>query len=142
MRYCKQRDRYSCGAIAMINIDKHFGQQATYQDLLWYQHLIDCTVPDGTFSRNISKILERASRRTWAQAKQFLRAGKCILVQNRRNHSHYYLMVMNWHGDISAVNFYRHGQTAAKITTRWTAQLLRHAFRTWYVSESVTEETS
>ncbi len=139
MRYCKQRDRYSCGAIAMINIDKHFGQRSTYQDLLWYQHLVDCTRLEGTLSSNVSKILGRATRRKWAKAKQFLRAGNCIMVQNRYEHGHYYLMVMNWHGDISVVNFYRHGQTAAKITTRWAAQLLRHAFRTWYVSESVTE---
>ena len=139
MRYCKQRDRYSCGPIALINIAKHFGQRATYQDLLWYQHLVDCTRPDGTFSRNVSKVLGRATRRTWAQAKQFLRVGNCIMVQNRRDHGHYYLMVMNWHDDIGIVNFYRHGETAAKISPRWAAQLLRHAFRTWYVSEPITQ---
>jgi len=138
MRYCKQRDRYSCGAIALINIDKHFGQRATYKDLLWYQHLIDCTCPDGTYTRDISKVLGRARRRTWARAKQFLLSGNCIMVQNRRTRGHYYLMVTNGNGDIGIVNYCRHGHTATKITPQWAARLLKRAHRTWYVSESIT----
>lgn len=137
MRFCKQRDRYSCGAVALLNIDKFFGRRVTYQALPFYKKLVKCGQPYGTYRRNITRVLGRASRRGWKQAKLFLQKGNCILLETRwrDGEGHYYLMVMHKH-DIQIVNYFRNRSTFL-INLRWAARLLKQAERTWYISEGI-----
>ncbi len=131
-RFCKQRDHYSCGPIALLNIDKFFGRRVTYKDLPRYRKRVQCKKTQWTTTQAISKILGRARRKTWPAAKRFLQSG-CIVVQTKRI-GHFYLMVTNGRGDIGIVNVYRNGHCAIHITPQRASQMLRHAFRTWYVS--------
>jgi len=136
-RFCKQRDDYSCGPIALLNIDKFFGRRVTYKDLPRYRKRVRCEKKiGGTATRYISKVLGRAGRKTWPAAKRFLKNG-CIAVQTKRV-GHFYLMVTNGHGDIGIVN-YCNGPCALHVSVQRASQMLRHAYRTWYVSETPTK---
>ena len=99
MRFCKQRDRYSCGAVALLNIDKFFGSRATYQDLPKYRKLVNCD-QHGTQDWDITRVLGRTSRCKWPKAKRFLQEKNCILI---KWWGHLFLMVMNNY-DIQIVN--------------------------------------
>ncbi len=141
-RYCQQRDEHSCGPVALLNIDKFFGHQVTYKHLPQYSRRVRCTRPQGrdlggTYTTFISKILGRASRRSWKKAKQFLKDGGCVMVQTKiaSGHFHLYLMVMNDNGDISVVNYHLDKYAAVQITPQRGAAMLKRALRNWYVSK-------
>jgi len=135
MRFCKQRDKYSCGAIALLNIDKFFGHRATYQDLPRYQELVKCGRPHGTLIRNMTRVLGRASRRSWRNAKRFLQKRNCILILSGwGNGGHYFLMVM----DNRNYHLVNHESSAViGISSQDASWILKHAKRTWYVSEGI-----
>lgn len=137
MRFCKQRDRYSCGAIALLNIDKFFGRHVTYRNLPQYKKLTKCSKADGIFLYEMTEILGRASRRKWKQAQRFLQEGNCILLSVRRkdNSGHFYLMIIYDH-DIQIVN-YSKSHTLFSISSRLASQLLKQAERTWYINERI-----
>ena len=137
MRFCKQRDEYSCGAIAVLNIAKFYGYQGTYQDLKYYQDLVGCKKDHGTFSRNISKVLGRASRRSWKKSKEFLHAGNCILVLTGKRWGHFFLIATDKYGCFITVNRY-HGigcPSTLQILPHAAARLLKCAKLTWYVEK-------
>ncbi len=135
MRFCKQRDQYSGGAIALLNVDKFFGHHVTYQNLPRYRKLVNCAHPHGTHIQNITKVLGQASRRKWTKAKQFLWERNCILIfVSWKSSSHYYLMVMEDY-DIQVVN--RFGSSGFKVSSWYASKLLEMAKRTWYVSEGI-----
>jgi hypothetical protein len=94
---------------------------------------VQCVSPDGTFPGAISRILGRAKRKTWKKAKQFLMDGNCIMVQAK---DHYYLVLMNYHGDIGVVNYYCAGHGAIHISPQRASRWLKDALRTWYVSKN------
>ncbi len=140
MRFCKQRDKYSCGAIALLNIDKFFGRQVTYQDLPKYQELVDCQPVSGTQVSSISKVIGRASRRTWKSSKQFLSEGNCVMILSGGvDEAHYFIMSMCQHLKVFfIVNRYRPdvGVSAAYIAPpQRAAMFLRNSVRTWYVNK-------
>ena len=137
MRFCKQRDRYSCGPVALLNIDKFFGRRATYQDLPKYRKLVNCRPRHGTSLHDMTIVLGRASQRSWKQAKQFLQEGNCILLNTRWRASvgHYYLMVMHNY-DIQIVNFFSDRSTVS-INSQRASRLLKQAYRTWYINEGI-----
>jgi hypothetical protein len=142
MRYCKQRDKYSCGAIALLNIDKFFGRQITYQDLPKYKELVDCQPISGTQISNISKVIGRASRRTWRSSKQFLNDGNCVMILwDGVDTAHYFIMGMGMCQQRKVffiVNRYRPdvGVSATYIAPPQRAAIfLRNSVRTWYVDK-------
>jgi hypothetical protein len=132
-RFCKQHDTYSCGPVALLNIDKFFGQRVTYKQLPRYSKRVQCVPPDGTFPEAISRILGRAKRKAWEKAKQFLKDGGCIMVQSK---DHYYLMLMNHREDIGVVNYYGAGHGAIHISPQRASRWLKDARRTWYVDNT------
>ncbi len=138
MRYCKQRDQYSCGALALLNIDKFFGRRVTYKDLPKYRKLVNCHRVTGTQTPNISKVIGRASRRSWASAKWFLREGNCImLLWDEGDVAHYFIMGM-YYEEFYVVNRFKPdvGVSAAYIASPQQAALyVRKSFRTWYVNK-------
>lgn len=139
MRYCKQRDTYSCGAIALLNVDKFFGRCVTYRDLPKYLAMVRCNTIDGTRMTYISKAIGRASRRTWKSSKQFLREGNCIILLIKEGgEGHYFVMGM-YETEIFIVNrFLPSTGTAAAyvIPPSWAAMFLRTSKRTWYVDKA------
>ena len=136
-RFCKQRERYACGPVALLNIDKFFGRRVTYQHLPRYSKRIEYKPGIGSLTRMMSKILGRATRMPWKKAKQFLKDGGCIVVQNKQKKGHFYLIVTNYYGDVGAVNLYRNGPTAIRVTSQRAARMLKTAYRTWYVNKPV-----
>ncbi len=136
MRFCKQRDKFSCGAVALLNADKFFGRRVTYRSLPLYKKLVR-TGQHGTYQRDMTRVLGRASRRGWKQAKRFLQEGNCIIVDVRwrDGEGHYYLMVIHNY-DIQIVNYFKNLSTYP-IDTKWASQLLKQARRTWYVNEGI-----
>lgn len=56
MRYIKQRDDYSCGPVALINILKWLGRKCTYTDLAMVKRLCNCN-QNGTNSHNMENAL-------------------------------------------------------------------------------------
>lgn len=42
VRYCKQRDRSSCGPVAIINLLKFFGKDAKYEFIRMFRHITYC----------------------------------------------------------------------------------------------------
>ncbi len=138
MRYCKQRDRYSCGALALLNIDKFFGRPVTYKDLPKYKKLVDCKYVTGTQTPNISKVIGRASRRSWVSAKRFLSEGNCVMMLwDEGDVAHYFIMGM-YYAEFYVVNRFRPdvGVVAAYIASPQQAALyVRKSLRTWYVNK-------
>jgi hypothetical protein len=49
-RYIKQRDRYNCAPVAIINALKWAGEKATYSELNRLKELCKCKSPEGTWS--------------------------------------------------------------------------------------------
>ena len=141
MRFCKQRDNYSCGAIAALNVDKVRGYRVTYHDLPYYQDLVRCQKERrGTYASNVSRVFGRACRRSWKSAKEFLMSGNCIIILVRQKRwGHFYLMTTDEHGYIVVVNKERgvHYPSTVQIVPQAAATLLRHARRTWYVEKDM-----
>lgn len=139
MRFCKQRDRYSCGAIAALNIDKFRGCRVTYEDLPYYRDLVRCRKEwNGTFARNITRVYGQASRRSWNETRKFLRSGNCIIVLTcRKSWGHFFLMALDQYGCIVVINRKRdiHIPSTVQILPHAAAILLKHAHRTWYVEK-------
>jgi hypothetical protein len=132
MRLCKQRDKYSCGPIALLNIDKLFGLRRTYKDLPRYQKKVKCD-PDGTYTKEISRVLGRATRRSYKAAMEFLKQGP-IMVQTKRI-GHYYLLASVKDG-ITRVNYYRGQPCVVRISPQWLGWVLKNSYRTWYVTKA------
>ena len=131
-------DKYSCGAIALLNIDKFFRRHVTYRDLPRYRMLVDCQLSRGTYICDMTRVLGRAWRLSWHRAKQFLHNGNCIVVFMQENDwGHFYLMTTDEYGCIIIVNRYPTiGCPCTKqVVPQAAANLLRHAHRTWYVKK-------
>jgi len=140
MRFCKQRDGYSCGAVAALNVDKVRGCRVTYHDLPYYRDLVGCR-RIGTYAENISRVFGKASRRSWKSTKEFLLAGNCIIILKtsgiQNQWGHFYLMTVDEYGCVIVVNRYRgvHYPSAVQILPQAAATLLRHAYLTWYIEK-------
>ena len=134
MRFCKQRDHFSCGPVALLNVDKHFGQRVTYKDLPRYSKRVLCKSPGGTLTSEISKVIGRASRRTYKKAKQFIADGNCIIVQTKKYEGHYYLLVMDQYM-FGVVNRYGNWPCVRHISRQQAGRILKKSYRTWYISK-------
>lgn len=144
IRFCKQRDRYSCGPVALLNIDKFYGERVTYADLPYYRTLVACKQPGGTLTSSMSDVLGRARRKGWKNTKEFLHDG-CLVIQTgdgiAGRHGHYSLVLRDRHGTYILVN-HRRGQGYASVYISWQELywLWRKAYRIWYVDTPILME--
>lgn len=139
IRFCKQRDHYSCGPIALLNAAKFFAYNVTYKDLKTFQDLVSCTSPRGTYTRNISKVLGRASRKSWKNTKAALNnCQHCLIIQSynpETNCGHISLLCRDYYGSYILVNHYKDQKYAALIINWQQAYWIwRKATRLWYVN--------
>ena len=141
IRFCKQRDQYSCGPVALLNVDKFYGKQVTYANLPHYKKLVDCSHPNGTRTRSMSNVLGRASRKNWQRTKDFLDGG-CLIIQTgdgiAKHPGHYSIILKDIHGTYILVNHY-HSKGYASIITNWQVVywLWQKAYRIWYVKTAI-----
>ena len=62
-RYVKQRDKYRCGPVAIMNVLKWSGEGEPHDYLRdWATHVCDCTPPDGTPHKAFEAGLRQASK--------------------------------------------------------------------------------
>lgn len=134
MRFCKQRDKFSCGPVVLLNIDKCFGRKVTYKDLPRYSKRVRCK-SSGTLTSEISKVVGRATRRSYKRAKQFLIDGNCIMVQTKKYEGHYYLLVID-QSMFGVVNRHGNWPCVKHISRQQIGRILKKSYRTWYVDKS------
>lgn len=141
IRFCKQRNRFSCGPIALLNADKFFGLKVTYRHLPAYKLMVDCTPAHGTLTTRMSKMLGRASRRSWDNTEKFLRGCMgCLILQTGdgrgARRGHYSLICRDRKGDYYLVNHFNDQQYAALVVDRDEIQRLwEEAHRVWYIDK-------
>ena len=58
IRFCKQRDQYSCGAVAVLNVLKWAGCKVTYSNLPALRKLCKCNQPNGTKKQDLESALK------------------------------------------------------------------------------------
>jgi hypothetical protein len=144
IRFCKQRDQYSCGPIALLNVDKFYGNQVTYADLPYYKKLVDCDPSQGTRTRSMSQVLGRASRKGWQKTRDFLEDG-CLVIQTgdgiASRSGHYSIVLKDIHGKYVLVNHYR-SKGYASSCPNWQVVywLWQKAYRIWYVDTTIRED--
>jgi len=143
VRFCKQRDRYSCGPVALLNIDKFYGERVGYKDLSYYKKLVDCKLDGGTKTSKMSDVLGRASRKGWPKTKEFLSDG-CLVIQTgdgiAGRHGHYSIVIQDRHGAYVLVNHRRGKYAAEYISWQELYWLWRKAYRIWYVDTPILME--
>lgn len=61
IRYVKQRDHYTCGPIAVINICKWAGYKVTLKEIKKFKKLTNCI--DGTYSEDLEKALKKLGKK-------------------------------------------------------------------------------
>ena len=60
VRYIKQRDTYSCGPVALINVLKWSGANKTYKDMPRAQRMVKCSYKEGgTDSIDLHRALKK-----------------------------------------------------------------------------------
>jgi hypothetical protein len=80
-RWLRQRDKFSCGPIALINLDKWRGKSVTNRDLPRYQRRCSCRHPRGTVIANFSRIVGRPHYRlNYRRFKQHLLSGGTAII--------------------------------------------------------------
>lgn len=63
-RYVKQRDKFSCGPVAIMNILKWSGERFSYQETIdLFRKLCECNNPRGTNHPNFDKALRAVTKR-------------------------------------------------------------------------------
>jgi hypothetical protein len=139
-RYIRQRDRYSCGVIAVINLLKYLGEGWFYRDHKLIKEWIGCT-KNGTPPRSIEYAL--LSFIKWGAVKNFtvympvklenldnaLQNNRPILFcsfykRNDRVVGHYALIVKKTNKGYICVNFYK-GHTLSFISRSQMIEILK-----------------
>lgn len=143
IRFCKQRDKYSCGPIALLNIDKFYGESVVYIDLPYYQKLVDCRRKGGTRTNRMSDVLGRAKRKGWPKTKEFLSDGwSCLVIQTgdgiAGRPGHYSIVIRDRDGTYVLVNHrLGKGYASEHINGQELYWLWRKAYRIWYVDKKI-----
>lgn len=111
----KQRDRYSCGPISILNAKKALGFKATYKHLKNISYWCKCKNPTGTFPNAIDKYLrswskvavKRKYHPTVKDIKEGLKDGVVILrlIWRRRGISYgHFVTIVSYDGKYSICN--------------------------------------
>jgi len=145
IRFCKQRDKYSCGPIALLNIDKFYGERVTYADLPYYKKLVDCKAKSGTQINRMSDVLGRARRKGWPKTREFLSDGwSCLVFQTgdgiAGRPGHYSIVIQDRNGIYVLINHRRGKYASEHITWQELYWLWKKANRIWYVETPILME--
>ena len=131
-RYLRQQDKYSCSAVALLNLDKWRGLKVTKKNLPQYIKLCQAKPFVGTFQKQFDKVVGRRGRRL--TYKQFKQHPGATLFETfyPDGHAHDYL-VLGWatdgkHFGWLGVNF--GGHTYCLIHASHVRWLLKHS-RVW-----------
>lgn len=141
IRFCKQRDRFSCGPIALLNADKFFGLKVTYRHLPAYRLMLKCESVHGTKTACMSKMLGRASRRSWKNTEMFLQGCKgCLIIQTGdgrgERKGHFSLICRDSLGDYYLINHFNKQQyTAIQVKVDHIQKYWKEAYRVWYINK-------
>jgi len=80
-RWLRQRDKFSCGPVALINLDKWRGKSVTNRDLLQYRRRCHCRQPRGTVVANFSQIVGQPHRHlNYQRFKRHLLSGGVAII--------------------------------------------------------------
>lgn len=89
-RYCRQRDKFRCGPIALLNTMKWVGlPNVTYQDVFRISKMCGCTPPWGTEPSKLTtaarqlfgtECVIRSGRVTYRQLKEHLSGGGVAIL--------------------------------------------------------------
>jgi hypothetical protein len=122
-RYIKQRDKFRCGPVAVINYWKAIGLGATYYDIKSLSKILK-TESVGTFQDNLERIIGVKFRQgKWGEFKRHLLKSKTVILSYG---DHYYfipcfLMKDNKINHVLVVN---DGCTYSTITIKKVKSLL------------------
>lgn len=162
VRYVKQRDHYSCGPVAIMNILKWVGVKFNYRDRIEVlQEACKCSPPRGTkhaaFDKALRLVAEllpvdicvrRVHRPKLCQIEEHLRSGGAVVLNYRweadeEGFSRHFMLLTKVYGDgkyFLTVNDNRQGpavraihrQTFKKVNLRF--QRTDRHYKAWFVS--------
>ena len=135
MRYCKQRDRFSCGPVAIINALKFFGVKATYKDVPKYRKLTNCRRPHGVKRKYINKPLQnifkctKINNPTMRQLDDFLKKGYPIILshlirKNAKTWGHFIFIPRRERDGFVLINEYKN-RTKDFVSRKFMVDMLR-----------------
>ncbi len=160
-RYIKQRDKYRCGPVAIMNILKWSGETDSHNYLRdWATYICGCEPPHGTAHKEFEKGLRQASKcygrsftvrkvmhPTLAEIEKHLRSGGAVVMnyyweRGKKNARHYSVLV-----DVSdsgrsfrVINGRRRGRAAKWISRedfkKWERRFQRtdKNHKAWFVT--------
>lgn len=128
MRFCKQKDHFSCGPIGIINALKFQGKQVSYKDLAYISKHVKCVSPNGTLVPDMHKFIKQFDMEYIAnihikQIDDILKVGDAVLLCHIGSHpnKHYSLIIDKREMDYYAVNYF-FGATISRV---WRPILVR-----------------
>ena len=91
IRYCKQRDDYSCVPVAILNALKWQGRHVTLKDLPYIKEKVGTTYAGTSYhcwKRKVAKLLKGKIRPLlkWHQFKKELETGKVFIIDCEYKH--------------------------------------------------------
>ena len=136
IKYVKQRDQYTCGPVALLNLDKWRGLSPTYKDLPRYKRLCK-TDSTGTQPRQFEKVVGKRGRKlSYSQIKKH--PGAFILNTKWPEDGGHYFLVLGWATDGTHFGWlcvnYLEGQTYVLISPATMKWLLKRS-RGWFFSK-------
>ena len=82
IRFTKQRDHYTCGPIAIINVCKWAGYKVTQKDIKKFKKLTNCD--NGTYAEDLHKALKKLDEKYFKLKKRLL--AKEVKVKEIKKH--------------------------------------------------------
>jgi len=160
MRYVKQRDKYSCGPVAIMNVLKWAGYAFNYEDSLpVLQKLCKCISVTGTKHANFDRALRlvtsrfkvfkvrRVHRPKLWQIEEHLREGGLVILnyywrKDEEGHRHFMLLdgVSDSGKSFSTINDFSKGPAYRRMTRRkfkrWNLRFQKHDphYKAWFIS--------
>lgn len=135
-RWLRQRDTFSCGPIALINLDKWRGKSVTNQDLPRYRRQCHCHRPRGNSIADFSRVAGRSHYRLdYHRFKRHLLSGGTAIINIRwpSGGGHYFFVrgIADYNGcqGFLAVNFHA-DETLTLLSWQHIFALLQRG-RTW-----------
>ena len=116
-RFLKQPDNYSCGPVALLNLDKWRGIKVTHEDLPRYKRLCCANFQYGTFKSQMTKIVGKRGRRL--SYEQFASHKGAAIINCRYRDGkggHYFLVIGRCKGIHDNRRTWRYGWVAVNFS--------------------------
>lgn len=142
VRYCKQRDHYSCGPLAILNLLKHLGYAYTYKDMPKLRRKLKTSRRGGTwichldhFIRKQFKIKKVCAQANLSTIQEWVSQEYPVVVNWRR----YVKKEKRWRAHVILVlkvtKYYIYGVNLFTNSPAYT-KVAKHGFRRRYYSRS------